>query len=127
MFFGLFHLQCRFVIVAAVSLIACWFISNSVLAIENSRPNVILIMVDDLGYNDLSGFGHPEIKTPVLDQLASEGVRLTNYYAGASVCTPSRMALLTGCYAVRMGWETGSCGIQDGAPRWFASSRDHDG
>jgi len=114
MFFGLFHLQCRFVIVAAVSLIACWFISNSVLAIENSRPNVILIMVDDLGYNDLSGFGHPEIKTPVLDQLASEGVRLTNYYAGASVCTPSRMALLTGCYAVRMGWEQGVVGYKMG-------------
>ena len=114
MFYRLFHLQCRFFIVAIGISIACWFISSSVLAIETARPNVILIMVDDLGYNDLSGFGHPEIKTPVLDQLASEGVRLTNYYAGASVCTPSRMALLTGCYAVRMGWEQGVVGYKMG-------------
>lgn len=81
---------------------------------EQNRPNVILIMVDDLGYNDLSCFGHPEIKTPVLDQLARDGMRLTGFYSGASVCTPSRMALLTGCYPVRMGWKKGVVGYKMG-------------
>ena len=57
------------------------------------RPNVVLIMADDLGYHDLGGYGHPKIKTPVLDRLAEQGVKLTAFYAGATVCTPSRMAL----------------------------------
>ena len=71
-------------------------------------------MVDDLGYNDLSGFGHPEIDTPVLDQLSSDGLRLTSFYSGASVCTPSQMALLTGCYPIRMGWKQGVIGYKLG-------------
>ena len=81
---------------------------------QDEQPNVILIMVDDLGYNDLSGFGHPEIQTPVLDELARDGMRLTSFYSGASVCTPSRMALLTGCYPVRMGWKQGVIGYKMG-------------
>lgn len=83
-------------------------------AVEHVPPNVILIMVDDLGYNDLSCFGHPKIQTPVLDQLASDGIRLTSFYSGASVCTPSRMALLTGCHPVRMGWKQGVIGYKMG-------------
>lgn len=75
-----------------------------------ARPNVILIMADDLGYRDLSGFGHPSIRTPVLDKLAADGIRLTNFHSGASVCTPSRMALLTGAYPVRLGWTQGVAG-----------------
>ena len=74
------------------------------------RPNVILIMADDLGYHDLSSYGHPRIKTPVLDQIAREGVKLTSFYAGATVCTPSRMALLTGAYPTRLGWSKGVIG-----------------
>jgi arylsulfatase A len=74
------------------------------------KPNVILIMADDLGYQDLSCFGHPSIQTPVLDQLAKDGMRLTNFHSGASVCTPSRMALLTGSYPVRLGWTQGVAG-----------------
>jgi arylsulfatase A len=73
-------------------------------------PNVVLIMVDDLGYSDLGCYGHPEIKTPVLDQLANDGVRLTSFYTGATVCTPSRMALLTGAYPSRLGWTQGVSG-----------------
>ena len=73
-------------------------------------PNVVLIMADDLGYHDLSGYGHPKIKTPVLDQLAQDGVKLTSFYAGATVCTPSRMALLTGAYPSRLGWKQGVIG-----------------
>ena len=74
------------------------------------EPNVILIMVDDLGYHDLSAYGHPKIKTPAIDKLAEAGVRLTNFHAGASVCTPSRMALLTGVYPARLGWKKGVVG-----------------
>ena len=77
---------------------------------EKKRPNVVLIMADDLGYHDLSCYGHPEIKTPVLERLAQEGVKLTSFYAGATVCTPSRMALLTGAYPSRLGWSRGVVG-----------------
>ena len=73
-------------------------------------PNVILIMVDDLGYHDLGSYGHPSIRTPHLDRLAREGVRFTDFYSGATVCTPSRMALLTGYYPNRLGWERGVVG-----------------
>jgi arylsulfatase A-like enzyme len=76
----------------------------------NRRPNVILIMADDLGYHDLSCYGHPQIKTPVLDKLAADGIRLTNFHSGATVCTPSRMALLTGAYPSRLGWTKGVIG-----------------
>ncbi len=74
------------------------------------RPNIVLIMVDDLGYHDLGCYGHPSIRTPVLDKLAADGIRLTSFYSGATVCTPSRMALLTGAYPSRLGWEKGVVG-----------------
>jgi len=71
---------------------------------------VILIMADDLGYHDLSCYGHPKIKTPVIDGLARDGVKLTSFYAGSTICTPSRMALLTGAYPSRLGWTKGVVG-----------------
>jgi len=74
------------------------------------QPNVVLIMADDLGYHDLGCYGHPKIKTPVLDRLAKHGVKLTGFYAGATVCTPSRIALLTGSYPARLGWSKGVVG-----------------
>ncbi|MES2982352.1 MAG: sulfatase-like hydrolase/transferase [Verrucomicrobiota bacterium] len=79
-------------------------------AASDRKPNVILIMADDLGYQDLGCYGHPSIRTPVLDQLAKDGMRLTNFHSGAPVCTPSRMALLTGAYPVRSGWTQGVAG-----------------
>lgn len=78
------------------------------------KPNIILIMADDLGYEDLGCQGHEAIRTPVLDRLAASGIRLTNFHSGATVCTPSRMALLTGSYAVRLGWEKGVVGAMMG-------------
>jgi len=75
-----------------------------------TKPNVILIMADDLGYSDLSCYGSEVLRTPILDKMASEGMRLTSFYAGCTVCTPSRMALLTGAYPARVGWRGGVVG-----------------
>ncbi len=66
-------------------------------------PNIIIITADDLGYGDLSSYGHPTIQTPALDQLAAEGQRWTSFYAQAPVCSPSRAALLTGRLHLRSG------------------------
>ena len=79
---------------------------------RESRPNVILILADDLGYGDLGCYGSTRQRTPVLDELAESGLRLTNFHAGATVCTPSRMALLTGVYPVRLGWRGGVLGYR---------------
>ena len=66
-------------------------------------PNFVIIFCDDLGYGDLSCYGAEKIKTPNLDQMAREGVKFTDFYVTASVCTPSRASLLTGRYQVRSG------------------------
>ena len=66
-------------------------------------PNVIVILADDLGYGDIGCDGGTIIRTPELDRMAAEGVRLTDFYASANVCTPSRAGLLTGQYAIRNG------------------------
>jgi arylsulfatase A len=69
----------------------------------NPKPNIVVLLSDDLGYGDLGCFGHPRIKTPHLDQLARDGLRLTACYAGAPVCSPSRAALFTGRNPNRLG------------------------
>ena len=69
------------------------------------RPNFVIIFCDDLGWGDLSCFGHPTIATPNLDRMAAEGMRMTHFYVAASVCTPSRAALMTGRIP-----RTGMCG-----------------
>ena len=66
-------------------------------------PNFVVIFCDDLGYGDLGCYGHPSIQTPNLDRMAYEGVKFTQFYAAAPVCTPSRAALLTGRLPVRSG------------------------
>ena len=68
---------------------------------EKPRPNIIVIMADDVGYGDLSCYGAESIETPNLDRLASEGVRFTRAYAPAATCTPTRFSFLTGEYAFR--------------------------
>ena len=69
-------------------------------------PNIVLIVADDLGYGDLSSYGHKVLKTPALDRLASEGVRLTSFYAASPLCSPSRAAMMTGRTPFRTGIES---------------------
>ena len=74
---------------------------NTVSAYASDRPNIILILADDLGYRDLSCFGSPAVKTPNLDRLAREGMKWTRFYAGSAVCSPTRASVLTGRYPLR--------------------------
>lgn len=67
------------------------------------QPNIIVLLCDDLGYGDLSSYGHPVIQTPNIDALAVSGIKLTNFYSAAPVCSPSRVGLLTGRSPNRAG------------------------
>src|SRR6187455_1340500 len=62
------------------------------------RPNIVIIQADDLGYGDLGAYGQSRFRTPALDALAASGIRFTHYYAGSTVCAPSRAALMTGLH-----------------------------
>lgn len=69
------------------------------------RPSFVVILADDLGYGDLSAYGGP-VATPAIDSLGRDGTRFTDFYAASAVCSPSRAALLTGCYPPRVGMST---------------------
>ena len=70
----------------------------------NTNPNIILINCDDLGYGDLGCYGSEVNKTPALDKLAAGGMRFTDFYMASPVCSPSRGAMMTGCYPPRIGF-----------------------
>jgi arylsulfatase A-like enzyme len=72
-------------------------------ASEATRPNVIIILADDLGYGDLGCYGHARHRTPHLDRLAAEGLRFTDFHSNGAMCSPTRAALLTGLYQNRFG------------------------
>jgi len=78
-------------------------ISTNLSHAADTPPNIVIIFADDLGYGDLGCYGHPTIKTPHLDRMANEGIRFTQFYVAASVCTPSRAGLMTGRYPIRSG------------------------
>lgn len=88
-------------IVSAVVL--CLISVSLTRAADMAKPNVVLILADDLGFGDLGVQGAVDFKTPHIDQLAREGRRFTNFYVAQPVCTASRAALMTGCYANRVG------------------------
>jgi arylsulfatase A-like enzyme len=87
----------------AVVALPCLAASHPQPATAQRQPNIVFIYADDLGYGDLGCFGAKAIKTPNLDRMAAEGLKLTDFYSVAPVCTPSRAALMTGRYAARMG------------------------
>lgn len=70
-------------------------------------PNIVVILTDDLGYADLGCYGNKRIRTPNLDRMAAEGARLTSFYSGGAVCSPTRAALMTGCYPKRVSMHIG--------------------
>lgn len=101
-----------------VSLILTWFSAFALNANEISlnnksssassntsdiKPNIVFIFADDLGYGDISSFGATDIHTPNIDQIGQQGIKFTNFYSAANICTPSRASLLTGRHSVRMG------------------------
>ncbi len=83
--------------------LALLLISSSLHGADPKRPNVVLIMTDDMGYGDMSCQGAPKIHTPNLDRMATEGTRFTDFYVAQAVCTASRAALMSGCYPNRVG------------------------
>src|SRR3954453_24124661 len=70
-----------------------------------AKPNVVLILADDMGYADLGCYGAKDIKTPHLDRLSSQATRLTRFYSNGPVCTPTTAALMTGRWQQRVGLE----------------------
>ncbi|CAM3408905.1 sulfatase [Aquirufa ecclesiirivi] len=96
-------MKLKYVIYAFFALISLEAISKP---IKNRKPNFIIIYTDDLGYGDIGTFGNPVIQTPNLDRMASEGQKWTNFYVASNVCTPSRAALMTGKFPVRIGMES---------------------
>lgn len=90
------------IIVLLALLVTCFSCQDSKVP-QKRQPNVIIIFTDDQGYQDLGCFGSPDIETPHLDNMAQEGIKLTDFYAAQAVCSASRAGLLTGCYPNRLG------------------------
>lgn len=90
-----------------IAQLICWILLASFTLHANKpvtkRPNIILILMDDMGYGDLSCFGALNYKTPNIDQLANKGIKLTNFLSAQAVCSASRAGILTGCYPNRIG------------------------
>ncbi|MCC7376904.1 MAG: arylsulfatase [Verrucomicrobiales bacterium] len=97
---------------ALIAALATWllFASSPASPANPARPNLIVILADDLGYGDLGCYGQKRIRTPRLDRMATEGTRFTRYYAGATVCAPSRSVLMQGLH-------TGHCRVRGNAGR----------
>ena len=90
-------------IVFVLLIIQYLYAQSNIVISQDTRPNIVVILCDDLGYGDLASYGHPYIKTPNLDNMAVQGIRFTNFYSSAPVCSPSRVGLLTGRSPNRAG------------------------
>ncbi len=95
----------RFLVI--LCLVCC---SSRAVHAQERLPNFILINCDDLGYADVGCYGSTKQKTPHIDRLAAEGLRLTSFYSTSGVCTPSRTSLMTGCYPRRLSMHTNGVG-----------------
>jgi arylsulfatase A-like enzyme len=95
------------------SLLGLLLCSASAVA-QSRKPNIVFVLVDDMGYGDLGCYGAKDIRTPNIDRLAKEGVRFTDFYSNAPVCTPTRTAFITGRWQQRVGfeWAMGFAGEQ---------------
>ncbi|MEO1994162.1 MAG: sulfatase-like hydrolase/transferase, partial [Planctomycetaceae bacterium] len=97
---------CSWIVFAAIATLAAAQADAQSVATSSAdggRPNIIYIMVDDLGYGDLGCYGQQRIRTPNIDQLAAEGLRFTDHYAGHTVCRPSRLVLWLGQHVGHTG------------------------
>ena len=88
----------RVLVFLGVSLLAASVSADRQGTVPTPRPNIVIVQADDLGYGDLSAYGQAQFQTPALDRLAAGGIRFTEYYAGSTVCAPSRTALMTGLH-----------------------------
>ncbi len=114
-------------VLAAFMCVTCLGGSHAA-ARQNQPPNIILIVADDLGYNELGSYGQLKIKTPNLDRLAAEGMRFTQFYSGSPVCAPSRCTLLTGKHPghalIRDNKEVGKWGPQEPEGQWPLAAKE---
>ena len=90
----------------------------------NSKPNIVVILIDDMGYADPSCFGNRVVKTPNIDALAQQGIKFTNFYVNSPICSPSRVAFNTGCYPMRFKIHSYLDGSQENKRRAMANYRD---
>ena len=97
----------RLLLPLTVTVVLASCADEDAVTVEGGTPNFILVFTDDQGYGDLGVYGATDLDTPNLDRMAGEGVLFTEFYVAAPVCTPSRAALLTGCYPKRVGLEKG--------------------
>src|SRR3954452_20880483 len=92
-------------LVSALVIVGVWAAPLGAQQTRGNRPNVVLIITDDVGYGDFGAYGSPDVKTPNIDRLARQGVKMTDFYANASNCSPTRAGLISGRYQQRFAIE----------------------
>lgn len=100
------------------------YAQNNTSKSDPSRPNIIFIFIDDMGYGDISSFGNTLLETPNIDRLAEEGIKLTNFYAASPICSPSRVGIMTGQYPGRWDVHSYLSGSEQNQKRGMANYLD---